>query len=147
KEIACIWQERIGYEYGKLKWSRFDGKAWSAPEEIAQGKRQVTNPVSRPPVHAVSLGGKEIFLASALFPGVLHYHEGRWKRELPEVPVGGRVSVAGDKTVMVIAPVQASGTFGKGPVVLRSWQRGPDGWSPAVDLAKEERPLSHKHDN
>lgn len=150
KGIACIWQERHrsgSYSFDKLLWSHFDGRAWSTVAEIIQPKRVATNPMARPPLHAVSLGGKEIFLASALFNGVLHHKDGQWKAELPEVSAGSRLSAAGDKTVVVIAPVTPAGNLSKGPVVLRSWQRSADGqWSAAVDLATEEQPLSHKHD-
>jgi hypothetical protein len=146
--LACLWQERKGYEYAKLKWARFDGRAWSAVEEIAEPKRSAKGPIGRPPVHAVSLGGKEIFLTSALFRGVLHFRDGEWKAELPDLPVGSRVSAAGDRTVVAIAPVHEEGSSTKGPVVLRSWQRPAGGeWSAPVDLAREEIPLSHKHDN
>jgi hypothetical protein len=146
--VACLWQERIGYEYGKLKWSRFDGTAWSPVEEIPQPRKAAVNPVGRPPLHAVSLGGREVFLAGALFPGVLHYRDGRWETELPEAPVGGRLSVAGDRAVVLVAPVHAGGSPARGPVVLRSWRRPAGGaWSAPADLAQEEQPLSHKHDN
>jgi hypothetical protein len=149
KGVACIWQERHrtgGYSYDKLKWAQFDGQAWSALEEIEQPKRVGKSPVSQPPTRAVSLGGKEIFLTSTFFNGVLHYQDGKWQTELADVPPGSQISVAGDKTIVVIAAV--SEAYNKGPVVLRSWQRSADGrWSAAVDLAKEDQPLSYKHDN
>jgi hypothetical protein len=150
KGIACIWQERHRekpYSYDKLKWARFDGQAWTFVEEIEEPKRvHKGGAYLRPPTHAVSLGGKEIFLTSALFPGVLHYRDGQWKQELAEVPPGSLISIAGDKTVVVIAAV--SEAFNKGPVVIRSWQRSGSGqWSAAVDLAQEEQPLSIKHDS
>jgi hypothetical protein len=79
--------------------------------------------------------------------GVLHYQDGNWKTEVPEVPVGSGLSVAGDRTVVVIARVYENGPFAKGPLVFRSWQRSAKGeWSAAVDPAKQEQPLSHKHD-
>ncbi len=149
KGIACIWQERHrtgSYSYDKLKWSRYDGQDWSAPEEIEQPKRVAKSPVSQPPTRAVSRGGKEIFLTSAFFNGVLHYQDGKWSTELTEIPPGSLISVAGDKSIVVIASV--SEAYNKGPMVIRSWQRSADGrWSAAVDLAREEQPLSYKHDN
>ena len=113
-----------------------------------RSRRTATSPVPRPPLHAVSLHGREIFLTGALFKGVLHYREGRWETDLPDLPVGSRLSVAGDRTVVVIAPVYATAKLTQGPVILRSWQRGDAGtWSDPMDLAREEHPLSHKHDN
>jgi hypothetical protein len=145
KGVACIWQERHGYDFVRLLWMHYDGKAWSPTQEIEQPKRSVSSPVTRPPVHAVSLGGTEIFLVSALFDGVLHYRDGQWKTEPVEIPAGARISAAGDKAVVVIAAAGIAPN--KGPVVLRSWQRSPGGrWSGPVELGREEGPLSHKHD-
>ncbi len=144
--VACLWQERKGYEYRGLKWARFDGRAWSAVEEIPAPPRTTTSPVGRPPLHAVSLGGKEVFAAGALFKGVLRWRDGRWVTELPDLPVGARLSVAGD-TVVAVAPVYPTPKLAQGPVVLRSWRRREGAWSVPVDLAREEHPLSHKHDN
>lgn len=143
--VACIWQERSGYDFVRLLWSHFDGQRWSPVEEIEQPKRTVSGSVTRPPIHAVSLGGKEIFLVSALFDGVLHYDGERWQTEPVEVPAGSRISAAGDKAIVVIGgdgkPVN------KGPLVLRAWQRTSAGrWSGPVELAREDAPLSHKHD-
>jgi hypothetical protein len=148
KGVACIWQERhraSQYSFDKLLWSHFDGQAWAPTREIPQPKRSLVGPPSRPPIHAVSTGGKEIFLVSAFFNGVLHYRDGDWKVEAADVPPGGRISAAGDKAVVVIAGAGAA--INKGPVALRSWQRSARGvWSGPVDLANEEGPLSHKHD-
>jgi hypothetical protein len=145
KGIACIWQERQGYDFVKLLWTHFDGKEWLPIQEIKQPKRTVSGPVSRPPIHAVSMAGKEIFLVSALWPGVLHFQGDQWKAEPVDVPPGSRISVAGDRTVVVIAGV--SSAINKGPVVLQSWQRSRTGrWSGPIELAREEKPLSHSHD-
>lgn len=145
KGIACIWQERQGYEFTRLLWTCFDGKTWAPIQEIPQPRRTVFRPVPRPPLHAVSLGCKEIFLVGALWGGVLHYRDGQWQTEPVEVPPGSRLCVAGDKTVVVVAGV--SGGANKGPVVLQSWQRSAAGrWSGPVELAREEAPLSHSHD-
>ncbi len=145
--VACLWQERKGYEYGALKWARFDGRAWSPVEAIPSPRRTTTRPAGRPPLHAVSRGGKEVFVAGALFKGILHYREGRWETELVDLPVGARLSAAGDRTVVAVAPVYPTDKLSEGPVVLRSWQFAKGRWSAPVDLAREERPLSHKHDN
>jgi hypothetical protein len=148
KGVACIWQERHrtgAYSFDKLLWTHFDGTDWAAIEEIEQPKRAAVNPMTRPPIHAVSLAGKEIFLVSALFNGVLHYQNGKWMIEAADVPAGSRISAAGDRAVVVIAG--ASAAVNKGPVVLRAWQRSSAGrWSEPVELAREESPLSHKHD-
>jgi hypothetical protein len=145
KGVACIWQERQGYDFVRLLWTQCDGTAWTAIQEIAQPKRTVGSPVTRPPIHAVSLGGKEIFLVSALWGGVLHYRDGQWRTEPVEVPAGSRISAAGDKAIVLIAGVSSAPN--KGPVVLRSWQRSSGGrWSGPVELAREEAPLSHRHD-
>jgi hypothetical protein len=143
--VACIWQERRGYDFVRLLWTHFDGKAWAPIQELEQPRRTVSSPVTRPPVHAVSLGGKEIFLVSALWGGVLHYQDGQWQTEPVDVPAGGRISAAGDKAIVVVAGVGSAPN--KGPVVLRSWQRSSGGrWSGPVELGREEAPLSHKHD-
>jgi hypothetical protein len=148
KGVACIWQERhrtAMYSFDKVLWSHFDGKAWSPIREIKEPKRAVYSPVTRPPLHAVSVGGKEIFLVSALFDGVLHYQDGKWKEPPVKIPAGSRISAAGDKAIVVVAGVSSAAN--KGPVVLRSWQRSSSGrWSDPVELAREEAPLSHKHD-
>jgi hypothetical protein len=145
KGVACIWQERQGYHFVRLLWTHFDGKEWSPIQEIKQPKRTVSSPVSRPPIHAVSVSGKDIFLVSALWGGVLHYQDGEWKTEPVDVPAGSRISVAGDRAVVVIAAV--SPAINKGPVVLQSWQRSAAGrWSGPVELAKEEKAISHSHD-
>ena len=148
KGVACIWQERhrtAQYSFDKLLWTHFDGKDWAPTQEIKQPKRTLNGPPSRPPIHAVSLLGKDIFLTSAFWGGVLHYQEGEWKVEAEDVPPGSRISAAGDKAIVVIAGVGQA--INKGPVVLRSWQRSANGrWSGPVELAKEDEPLSHKHD-
>ncbi len=137
---ACLWQEREGYNFKGLKWARFDGKAWGRVEDVPEPKRTVYNP-TRPPVLAVGLGGKEVFAVSALGPGVLHYADGKWTIEAPEIPAGGRISVAGDRTVVVVAAACEGPK--KGPVVLNCWQRSPDGeWTGPVELAREEAPLA-----
>jgi hypothetical protein len=102
--------------------------------------------VGRPPLHAVSLDGKEVFVAGALFKGILHWKDGRWETELADLPQGARLSVAGE-TVVAVAAAYPTSKLAQGPVVLRSWQRREGKWSAPVDLAREEAPLSHKHDN
>ena len=92
------------------------------------------------------MGGKEIFLVSALWGGVLHYQDGKWKAEPVDVPPGSRISVAGDRAVVVIAGV--SSAVNKGPVVLQSWQRASE--RPLVrgrsSWPGKRQPLSHSHD-
>src|SRR5262249_53547383 len=110
----------------------------------------------RPHLHAVSVGGKEIFLASGFRKGILHYQNGKWSQEPIAVPFGARLSLAGDKTVMVFNVRSAAGD-GKGELekldnvtlrrkegmVIQAWQRGTDGqWSGPRDLAREEQPLA-----
>ncbi|KKM16236.1 hypothetical protein LCGC14_1687860, partial [marine sediment metagenome] len=145
-QIACLWYERLPgkrFGMGRLKWSRFDGSKWSAIEIIPLGDTVRGEYVSsRPPAHAVSVGGKEIFLVSTRFAGVLHYADGAWKKEAKGVPAGSRISVAGDRSIVVIAAVGQPKARDKGPTVIRSWQRSADGvWSGPVDLAREESPL------
>src|SRR5262249_40402929 len=125
KGIACIWQERHGYDFVRLLWAHFDGKAWSPIQEIERPKRTVQGPVTRPPIQAVGLQGKEIFLVSALWGGVLHYQDEKWKVEAADIPAGSRISAAGDRAVVVVAGVSSAAN--KGPVVLRSWQRSTSG--------------------
>jgi len=139
--LACFWhglsEGRYPNPTGVLRWSRFDGRIWSPIETVELGKIVPDETVRlRPPVHAVSLGGKEIFLVSSQFKGVLHYSGGSWTKECPQIPAGSRISVAGGKTVMVFAIVDNDKS-------IRMWERLPDGkWSDPVDLAKEEAPIS-----
>src|SRR5262249_47880258 len=62
--VACIWDEYPSGQDGgkKLKWARFDGSKWSAIEEIPAPGRTGYYLWCRPHLHAVSLGGKEIFV-------------------------------------------------------------------------------------
>ena len=138
--VACLWYERKGYDFATLKCSRFDGKAWATPTTLPEPKERIFNP-TRPPIYAVSLGGKEIFVTSSVWKGLLHFADGQWKMELPDLPQGARLSVAGGKTVVIVAAVYESPR--KGPVTLRCWQRGADGkWSEPADLAREEAALA-----
>src|SRR5262249_26478471 len=100
--VACIWDEHpAGQDGGKnLKWARVDGSQWSGIEEIPAPGR-VGYLYCRPHLHAVSLGGKEIFVASGFRKGILHYKDGKWNQEPIATPFGSRLSVAGDKTVLV----------------------------------------------
>jgi len=144
--VACLWYDRLPakrFGIGTLKWARFDGSKWSAAEAIPGGDTvKGQNVWSRPPAHAVSVGGKEIFLVSTRFAGVLHYAERVWKKEARGIPAGSRISVAGDKTVVAIAAVEQGAGKDKGQTIIRSWQRSAGGtWSGPHDLASEESPL------
>jgi hypothetical protein len=140
--VACIWEEIALRAQGKLRWARFDGTRWSAIEEI-EAPARAGLVWCRPQLHAVSLGGKEIFLASGFRKGVLHYREGKWQKEPIEVPFGGRLSVAGDKSVLVIAARSETTDPRKGPMVIEAWERRADGrWSERRELAREEQPLT-----
>ena len=143
--IACLWEEFGGANNGRIRWSRFEDGKWSAIETIDQPKRESKNPTSRPAVSAVSVRGEEIFMVGARFSGVLHYRSGKWTVEAPEVPRGGRLSVAGDRHVMAVAATPDGGDVYKGAVTLQAWRRSADGaWSGPEELAKEEQPLSNK---
>jgi hypothetical protein len=145
KSVACLWLEFSGPHNGKLRWSRFENGGWTAPETVEQPKPVPGNPVSRPPINAVGVRGEEIYLVSARWPGVLHYRGGNWALEAPDVPRGGKVAVAGDAKVVVVAPVPESGDPYKGPVALRAWRRTPQGaWSGPQELGREEVPLSNR---
>lgn len=150
--VACIWDEYPpNPQRNKLKWAHFDGSKWSAIEDIPAPPR--TGSVwCRPHLHAVSLGGKEIFVASGFRKGLLHYRDGEWNQEPIDVPFGARLSVAGDKTVVVVGIKSAgkgelekaeNAALRKGPMVLVAWQRRADGtWSEPRELTREEHPLS-----
>ena len=145
KGIACLWYERPdGTRIGDLKCARFDGTKWSPTETISLGRTVPGKHVSsRPPVHAVSVGGQEIFVVSSRFPGVLHYADGVWKKEAAgQIPAGGRISAAGDKHVLVFSAARQDPKVRDGGIVLRCCQRSADGrWSPPRELAREEAPL------
>ena len=139
--VACIWEE-IGRTNTRLKWARFDGTKWSAIEEIPAPPRVSGAIWCRPMLHAVSVGGKEIFVASGFRKGVLHYRDGKWEQKLPDVPFGGRLSMAGGQTVVVVAAKSLTDNPRKGPMVILAWQRQADGkWSEPRELAREEQPL------
>lgn len=140
--VACIWEE-FGYsnpKRNKLLWARFDGSKWSAIEEIPAPPR-ASLAWCRPQLHAVSIGGQEIFVASGQRNGILHYRDGKWTQEAGDVPFGGRLSLAGDK-VLAIAAKSETPDPRKGPMVIRAWQRGSDGKWTARDLAREEQPVA-----
>ena len=151
EHVACIWCKRIGYEYREIKWARFDGSQWSPVEIIVETKKRDAYNPTRPAVHAVSVGDREVFMVNALYKGVLHYWDGRWTCEAEEIPAGSRISVADDRHVVVIA---AHGTEsdlstspgvveGKGAVELRAWHRPADGqWEGPVTVAAEPVPLA-----
>jgi hypothetical protein len=139
--VACIWEE-WGPNSINLKWAKFDGTKWSAIEEIAQmGKGSTV--FNRPHIHAVSIDGKEIFMASGFREGIYHHRDGRWQKEPVKVPFGTRLSLAGGKTVMAFAVRSENADRKKGPMVIQTWQRRSDGeWSDARELAREEIPIS-----
>jgi len=136
--VACIWEEgRKGNAPTALKWTRFDGVRWSPVEDVDRGPVANTYVWARPRMHAVSVGGKEIFAASGVRNGIFHYRDGKWTKEPVEVPFGARLSVAGDKTVFVFAVAT------KEKNVVQSWQRRADGtWSGPRELAREENPIT-----
>lgn len=151
EHVACIWCERVGYEYREIKWTRFDGRQWSPIETIVETKKRDAYNPTRPAVHAVSVGDREIYMVNALYQGVLHYKDGGWTREAEEIPAGSRISVAGDKHVVVIAAHGKEADFstspgiveGKGAVELRAWHRLADGsWKGPVTVASEPVPLA-----
>ncbi|MBM4032895.1 MAG: hypothetical protein FJ291_14060 [Planctomycetes bacterium] len=150
KGFACLWhnrREKSG-QHVPLHFARHDGERW-LPTETVPYPQERTELHSLPRLHAVSLGGKEIFVLTAYANGVLHYRDGAWTRELPEAPASVTwPCVAGGKTLVLIAAIPQPGGKSRGsarltaPVVFRAWQRGPDGrWTGPRDLAREEEPL------
>lgn len=151
QHVACIWCKRIGYEYREIKWARFDGQRWSPVEVVVETKKRDAYNPTRPAVHAVSVGDREIFMVNALYKGVLHYKNGRWTREADEIPAGSRISVAGDKQIVVIASHGEKSDLStspgvveaKGAVELRAWHRLADGqWRGPLTVASEPVPLA-----
>jgi len=151
KHVACIWCKRVGYEYREIKWSRFDGRQWSPVETIVETKKRDAYNPTRPAVHAVSVGDSEVFMVNALYKGVLHFEGGRWSREADEVPAGSRVSVAGDKHIVVIAARGEESDLSTSPGVveaegavdLQVWHRLAEGhWNGPLTVAGEPVPLA-----
>ena len=136
--VACLWEEgRKGNAPTTVKWARFDGVKWSAVEEVPAGPIVNSYLWFRPRMHAVSVGGKEVYLASGLRAGIFRYRDGTWSKEPVDVPPGARLSVAGDKTVMAFA-VPA-----KDKNVVLCWQRRPDGtWTGPRELMRETEPIT-----
>jgi len=144
--FACLWhnrREKSG-QHVELHLARYDGQRW-LPQETVPYPQEKVEYHSLPRLHAVSVGGSEIFVLTAYANGVLHYRDGAWTRELPEAPASlGRLCVAGDKTVVLIAAIPQKDRMAKNaaPVVFRAWQRGADGrWSGPRELGREEQPL------
>jgi hypothetical protein len=148
--FACLWhnrREKSG-QHVPLHFARFDGERWLPMETVPYTEEKVESH-SLPRLHAVSLGGKEIFVLTAYANGVLHYRDGAWTRELPEAPASvSRLCVAGGKTLVLIAAFPQPGGKTRGrarltaPVVFRAWQRSPDGrWLGPRELAREDEPL------
>jgi hypothetical protein len=149
--VACIWCERKGYDYLEIKWSRFDGRQWSPLETIVETRRRDAYNPTRPAVHAVGVGDREIYLVNALYKGVLHYKDGTWTGEAEDIPPGSRISAAGDRHVVVIAAhgeesdqsTSPGVVEGKGAVELRTWHRTDDGgWKGPQTIARAETPLA-----
>ena len=150
--VACIWCKRVGYGYREIKWTPI-----RRPKVVARSrssskrkKRDAYNP-TRPAVHAVSVGDGEIFMVNALYKGVLHFKDGRWKREAEDIPAGSRISVAGDRHIVVIATHGKESDLStspgvveaKGAVELRAWHRLADGqWKGPLVVASEPTPLA-----
>ena len=150
KGFACLWhnrREKSG-QHVPLHFARFDGERW-LPTETVPYTQEKTESHSLPRLHAVSLGGKDIFVQTAYANGVLHYRDGAWTRELPEAPASvSRLCVAGEKTLVLIAAFPQPGGKTRGstrltaPVVFRAWQSASDGrWTGPRDLAREDEPL------
>jgi hypothetical protein len=150
--VACIWDEYPPKkERNRMRWTHFDGAKWSPVKDIPAPPR--TGSVwCRPHLHAVSLGGKEIFVASGFRKGIMRYNGRTWAQAPIEAPFGARLSVAGDKTVVVIG-IKSAGkgdlekpdntALRRGPMVLVAWQRGSDGkWTGPRELVREEHPLT-----
>ena len=56
------------------------------------------------------------------------------------MPFGARLSVAGDRAVVVIAAKRETTDPGKGPMVIQAWQRRADGKRAGPqELAREEQ--------
>jgi hypothetical protein len=152
KGVACIWDEYPpNKERNRMRWAHFDGVKWSPVEDISAPPR--TGSVwCRPHLHAVSVAGKEIFVASGFRKGIMHYKDGKWSLAPIDAPFGARLSVAGDKTVVVIGMKSADKgdlekpdnvALRRGPMMLVAWQRGKGGeWSAPHELVREDHPLA-----
>jgi hypothetical protein len=86
EQVACFW--RSGEH---LRWSRFDGRAWGQPVEIARK----TYPLS------VADAEGTIFLATGRPSQVLRLDGGKWVRDSPVKDVTGLLSVVGGRLVCV----------------------------------------------
>jgi hypothetical protein len=145
KGLACLWhnrREKSG-QHVELHMARFDGERWLPHETVPYPKERPAFH-SLPRLHAVGLGGSEMFVLTSYCNGVLHYRDGTWTRELPEAPASlCRLCVAGDKTVVLIAAFpQGPLVKSAAPLVFRAWQRGADGvWTGPRELAREDEPL------
>lgn len=152
KGVAVIWDEYPPHrERNRMRWTHFDGVQWSKVEDVPAPPRSEFV-WCRPRLHAVGFGDKEIFVASGFRKGIMHYKDGKWTQTLNDAPLGVRLSVAGDKTVVAIG-IKSAGNGGleksealiprRGPMKLVAWQLGPDGkWKGPRDLVREEHPLS-----
>lgn len=155
KGFACLWHNRRtkSGEHIDLHFARFDGERW-LPTQTVPYQPEKTQWHIYPRLNAVSLGGRDIFVQTGYANGLLHYRDGVWTHELPEVPGSvSRLCVAGEKMVMLIAAIpQPGGVTRNGariraPVAFQAWQRGPDGrWDGPREIAKENEPLPFEND-
>lgn len=143
KGVACLWEEYPpNPARNRLRWTHFDGATWAPIADVPAPPR-VPLVFGRPHIHAVSLGAKEIFIASGFRKGILHYKDGTWTHEAADVPFGARLSAVGDKTIVVVAVPNETPERCKGPAVIQAWQRDAIGqWTGPRELAREDHPLT-----
>jgi hypothetical protein len=138
---AVFWQDAKG-----LRWSRFDGKAWSPAEAIdADAKAKVAvseNEGFRVPGSVVTVGEDQVFLTAWNRPGVFHFDGKSWKRELTDADDAGMLTVLGGKDVCLVTmghteepPPDKRIKVTRETKVL-CYRRKPDGtWDAPLDLA------------
>ena len=139
--IACFWHVIDHYDNdgGRitdiLKWSALDGRSWSPVATVLPHEHQPQKPGGtrlRPSVHAVSVGGKEIFLASQYLDGILRYDGSAWSRECLAIPAGAKVGLSGGRTVMAFALVDENRA-------IDAWRRSPPGnWTGPIRLVRKQ---------
>lgn len=138
-QVAVIWQD---HERGGVLWSRYDGQGWSKPEEVAPSPARFGGGDS----HAVTVGKEDIFVAAGGayggFSGILHWNGTKWEKELPEMPPGALLAVAGRTLMLFTWEQKEKGTQDSG-IRIVAHKRTADGkWEGPNVLAEEDTPLT-----
>ena len=131
--VAVFWRHRGAKG---LYWSRYDGRAWSAPEAVVDGVLRMDGAYYET-MTAVATEKGEVFFTTIGLGTVLRWDGRRWNREPVEVE-DGLLSLSGDVLAVFDSGKVGRRWKGRGwtrPASLRCHWRSPDGtWKGPVVL-------------